>query len=120
MLFDHHNNIKYQIRGLFMKKLAISIIIFLLFCLASNAVGYYGNLYSYPTFDSIRPHKPFSKEGWELERYRREVEEYVRNCEKYVNNAKDDIRRIHEAIEAAIADANKAVDEYNRYMRNGF
>ena len=102
-----------------MKKRMLITVFILLLCVTSSAVGYYGNII-YPTFDSYKPNKPFSREQWELDRYRRDVEDYVQDCEEYVRNAENDIRAIQQAIKSAISDANNAVEEYNSFLRTGF
>ncbi|MBG0753657.1 hypothetical protein Q7O_003120 [Pectobacterium carotovorum subsp. carotovorum PCCS1] len=49
--------------------------------------------------------------------YKFEVENYVGKVKEYVENGDNDIKRIKEAQQKAINDANQVVEEYNRKVR---
>ena len=73
----------------------------------------------YPEFSAYAPSAPYGYEvsEYEFNSYRDEVERYVDQAEEYIENGNNDIRRISEAQEAAIDDANRAVNEFNSWAR---
>jgi len=86
-------------------------------------VSGFSNLYGpYPSFSSkaMRPHKPFSKDKWALDSYRRDVEQYVEDANNYIRAASNDIDSINDAMRDARNEANQVVSEYNNYVTYGF
>ena len=53
----------------------------------------------------------------EFNNYRDSVQRYVDSAQEYVENGNNDIKRISEAQDEAIRDANAAVDEFNSWAR---
>lgn len=74
----------------------------------------------YPRFSEWAPSKPYGGDGYAAENYRREVEEYVENARKYIQNVDTDIEDAREKAREAARKANDVVDEYNRWMRDGY
>lgn len=83
----------------------------------------YSNLYvSYPSFSSkaYRPSKPFSKDEFNISRYKSQVEQYRRDGESYIQAAYNDISSIQREINEAIDDVNSVVREYNSFIQYGY
>lgn len=76
----------------------------------------------YPSFESkaIRPSKPYGKDEYSINRYKREVREYAEDAENYVKAGNNDIETIERAKSMAIQSANQVIEEYNRFMRSGY
>lgn len=112
-------------------KLALFVLIaaFATTAAASAAVGYGigvtngSNMHlTYPSFFSLvsRPVTPAPQVKKEVGRYEREGKEYVEAAELYLNNALEDINRISAEAEAAAAEADDFIAEYNRVMQESY
>ncbi|MDK9420015.1 MULTISPECIES: hypothetical protein [Pectobacterium] len=86
----------------------------------SNAYVYGGsnlNFSGYPDFSELTPSAPYGNDQYMWNNYKFEVENYVRKAKEYVENGDNDIKRIKEAQQKTINDANQVVEEYNRKVR---
>lgn len=61
----------------------------------------------YPEPDCRKPYGPYSESRMDREIYRDELERYFRCVKEYLENANNDIERIREAQEEAIAQAKR-------------
>lgn len=101
--------------------------ILILLCSVSVAFGYVVGssnlpLSQYPAFDEfggLRPRKPFTRNQFDDDQYRRDVQRYVQEAQDYVEAANYDVQRVIQAKQEAIAKANEVINEYNNYV-NGF
>jgi len=66
-------------------------------------LGYSG----YPEPDCRKPYEPYSTSRMDREIYQDEVNRYIRCVKEYLENANNDIERIREAQEEAIARAKR-------------
>ena len=64
-----------------------------------------------------RPSRPYSNSGYEASNYRNEVEAYVNRIKEYVDGCDNDVKRINEARQEAISEANSIINEYNQYVK---
>lgn len=87
------------------------------YVIGGTNLGYGG----YPDFSGYRPSAPFSYNNevseMEFNNYRDSVQCYVDSAQEYVENGNNDIKRISEAQDEAIREANAAVDEFNSWAR---
>ena len=94
----------------------------------SNFSSYLG----YPEFSYSKPSKPWTTyeylpskytsvetvSEWEYDSYKSSVESYVQHAKEYIENCDNDIKRIREAQQQAIDDANNVIDEFNSWASN--
>ena len=107
-----------------MKKLAL-IVSLIVLSSTSVAFGYVmgsSNLpmFGYPAHSDkagYRPSRPYSNSGYEASNYRNEVEAYVNRIKEYVDGCDNDVKRINEARQEAISEANSIINEYNQYVK---
>ncbi|MFJ5316850.1 hypothetical protein [Pectobacterium versatile] len=86
----------------------------------SNAYVYGGsnlNFSGCPDFSELTPSAPYGNDQYMWNNYKFEVENYVRKAKEYMENGDNDIKRIKEAQQKTINDANQVVEEYNRKVR---
>lgn len=88
----------------------------------SFALAYVGgpsnfSFHRYEEFSEAKPYQPYDHDEYSYQRYRREVEAYVEAAKEYVEAGDNDIRRIREAQEEAIEEANRAISEFNDWTR---
>ncbi len=88
------------------------------YVIGDSNLGFMG----YPSFSSkqTKPRKPYSKDEWALDSYRREVERYVEASKEYVNACNGDMESIRDEKSKAIRESNAVIDEYNSFIRNGY
>ncbi len=91
-----------------MKK-PIALLTILLFCGASPSFAYVmgGSNLGYMGYPECKARVSWQPDEYEMDNYIREVKKYIENCD-------NDMRRIQEAKEDAIREANRNIDEYNR------
>lgn len=108
------------------KKLIVSIILgcVSLFALFAYVIGGTNFGFSgYPSFSEFTPHQPYtSYDGTvsksQYETYKRDVENYVNAAKEYIENGNNDIKRIQDAQQSALDQANSIVREYNRWIES--
>ncbi len=89
-----------------------TIAIFLSLFIGGNAFalvlgGSNFGLLGYPEHHCLKPTKPFEfRDEWEIENFKRDVSIYKDCVVEYLENADNDIRRIQEATEELINEAN--------------
>lgn len=74
----------------------------------------------YPKFDKYAPSKPFSRDQFSADSYKRQMQEFMDEAKTYMENARNDKKRIDNAIADAIDKNNEAVEDYNRWVRTGY
>ena len=97
-----------------MKKFAAAVVVALFFPVSLNAfvVGPSNfDFIDYPDHKCSQPWKPYSSDSYARDRFKYEVEEYRDCIKKYVEAAKNDREHITEK-------ANKAIDEFNYFIRS--
>lgn len=104
-----------------MRKLSLSLIVFLLALpsVASATVFGGSNLgfSGYPEFSDSEPTPPYDRNEYSMQAYKSDVERYIQNAKDYTENANNDMKRIREAQDDVIQNANRVVEEYNRTVR---
>lgn len=71
----------------------------------------------YPEPSISEPLPPYNNSQASMDNYRMQVESYVSGVKEYSENAGNDIKRIQEARQNAIDNANRVVENYNRAAR---
>ena len=80
----------------------------------------FSNVGGYPKFESkvFRPRKPYSRDQYSAERYRRQVQEYLEDAENYCKAVENDIADARTEKRHAVESANEVVAEYNRWVKS--
>ncbi len=100
-------------------KIFFASFLFLVPIVASSFVVGNSNLmlHDYPEFDERKPYPPYSKDESSYNHYRMEVKRYVEKAKDYAEGCENDARRAYEARDEAIRKANRAVEEFNDWLR---
>ena len=92
----------------------IATILFCLYAVPAAAIVFGGTnlgLFGYPEPNCSQPFKLFEfTDEWERDQFISEVESYMSCVREYVDNANNDVKRVIEARDNAIDEANRYVD----------